>query len=220
MEVRAVGGRWLLGVGALKTFSIQGGISGPPSACSCAPNRIDVFAVGPAPRVALVVGRDELEPACAAAGSGCDPCRGRVRRVLGPGRVEVFAAKPRPAPPCGGGVNGTSGRPRRPAPAGCEPSRGRRRRRLRVTGQHRRLRGRAPATRRGGGTGTERCGPLGRAPGRREHSGRADRRRVARARAPRRVRRRRGQPSLALVEGPARAVGASRTSAATCLPRA
>src|ERR671919_711414 len=29
----------------MKTFSIPGGISGPPSACSSAPNRIDVFAV-------------------------------------------------------------------------------------------------------------------------------------------------------------------------------
>jgi hypothetical protein len=35
----------------MKTFSISGGIAGPPSACSSAPNRIDVFAVKPGSRV-------------------------------------------------------------------------------------------------------------------------------------------------------------------------
>lgn len=38
----------------MKTFSIKGGIAGPPSACSSAPNRIDVFAVKPAKHEVLL----------------------------------------------------------------------------------------------------------------------------------------------------------------------
>jgi len=31
----------------MKTFTLPGGLAGPPSACSCALNRLDVFATGP-----------------------------------------------------------------------------------------------------------------------------------------------------------------------------
>lgn len=31
---------------AVRTFTLMGGLKGPPSACSCAQNRVDVFGVG------------------------------------------------------------------------------------------------------------------------------------------------------------------------------
>jgi FAD binding domain len=76
----------------MKTFSIQRGLAGPPSACSSAPDRIDVFAVVGDGSVWRwpAVGTIWLAPAPLAANGSFHP-EGLCAVSSGPGRVEVFA---------------------------------------------------------------------------------------------------------------------------------
>jgi hypothetical protein len=76
----------------MKTFSVQSGLAGPPSACSCAPDRIDVFAVVGDGRVWRwpLIGSTWLAPAPLAA-NGSFPHEGVCAISSAPGRVEVFA---------------------------------------------------------------------------------------------------------------------------------
>src|SRR5262245_48938528 len=76
----------------MRTFSIQGGIVGPPSACSCAPNRIDVFAVGPGNTVwRWSWDRTNWSPPAPLLNQGMIVAPGICAVSSGPGRVEVFA---------------------------------------------------------------------------------------------------------------------------------
>src|SRR5688500_20112815 len=76
----------------MKTFSIQGGISGPPSACSSAPNRIDVFAVRPGNNVwRWSWDGTNWSPPEQLPSNGSIPDEGVCAVSSGPGQVEVFA---------------------------------------------------------------------------------------------------------------------------------
>jgi hypothetical protein len=76
----------------LKTFSIQGGLKGPPSACSSAPDRIDVFAVVEGGSVWHwpLIG-STWEPPKQLAANGAFPPEGVCAISSDEGRVEVFA---------------------------------------------------------------------------------------------------------------------------------
>ena len=99
----------------MKTFSILGGISGPPSACSSAPNRIDVFAVGPGATVWRWPwdGTIWLAPAPLSPSQGEIPAEGVCAVSSGPGRVEVFAVAKSGVPVWwrGNGTGWTQGMP-------------------------------------------------------------------------------------------------------------
>ena len=77
----------------MRTFSISGGLAGPPSACSSDPDRVDVFAVGPDKRVWrwLRVGANWLTAPVPLDINGTIPGEGVCAISSGPGRVEVFA---------------------------------------------------------------------------------------------------------------------------------
>ena len=78
----------------MKTFTIPGGLQGPPSACSCAENRVDVFATGPGNTVWRwsMTGNTWSPPAPLPLGPASIPAEGVCAVTSGPGRVEVFAA--------------------------------------------------------------------------------------------------------------------------------
>jgi hypothetical protein len=77
----------------MKTFSLVGGLAGPPSACSAANNRIDVFATGPGNTVWRwsLNGNTWSPPVPLQPGPASIPASGVCAAVSGPGRVEVFA---------------------------------------------------------------------------------------------------------------------------------
>ena len=79
----------------MKTFSIPGGLAGPPSACSCAANRVDVFAVGPGSTVWRWSwnGTSWSPPGPLPGGLGVIPPEGVCAVSSGPGCVEVFAVE-------------------------------------------------------------------------------------------------------------------------------
>ena len=69
----------------MRTFSISGGLAGPPSACSSDPDRVDVFAVGSDDTVwrwSLVGANWQLAPEPLPP-NGTIPRRRRVRHLLG-----------------------------------------------------------------------------------------------------------------------------------------
>ena len=102
----------------MTTFSIQGGISGPPSACSSAPNRIDVFAVGPGATVWRWSwdGTIWLAPAPLSLYQGDIPDEGVCAVSSDPGLAEVFAVASTGAQVWwrGNGTGWTQGMPRPP----------------------------------------------------------------------------------------------------------
>ena len=76
----------------MRTFSIPGGFSGPPSACSAAPSRIDMFAVGPGATLwRLSWDGTTWSPPLPLPPQGGIPATGVCAVSSGPGRVEVFA---------------------------------------------------------------------------------------------------------------------------------
>src|SRR5690606_30692409 len=79
----------------MKTFTIPGGLAGPPSACSSALDHIDVFAVKPGGQVWRVSGDGvDWHPAVELPRiSGVIPAEGVCAISSGPGRVEVFAVE-------------------------------------------------------------------------------------------------------------------------------
>ena len=78
----------------MKTFSLQGGVAGPPSACSSADNRVDVFAVGPGNMVwRWSWDGTRWTPPGPLPQVGVIPAEGVCAASSGPGRVEVFAAE-------------------------------------------------------------------------------------------------------------------------------
>ena len=78
----------------MKTFSLQGGIAGPPSACSSADNRVDVFAVGSGNLVwRWSWDGTSWTPPGPLPQAGVIPAEGVCAVSSGPGRVEVFAAE-------------------------------------------------------------------------------------------------------------------------------
>jgi hypothetical protein len=79
----------------MRTFSITGGLAGPPSACSSDPDRVDVFAVGPDKRVWrwLRVGANWPTAPVPLDVNGTIPSEGVCAISSGPGRVEVFAVE-------------------------------------------------------------------------------------------------------------------------------
>jgi hypothetical protein len=83
----------------MQTFSIAGGISGPPNACSSGANHIDVFAVGPGNTVWRWSwdGTSWSLPA-PLPGQGVIPAEGVCAAASGPDRVEVFAVADTRAP--------------------------------------------------------------------------------------------------------------------------
>ena len=78
----------------MKTFTLAGGLQGPPSACSCAENRVDVFATGAGNTVWRwsLTGNTWSAPAPLLPVPGSIPAEGVCAVSSGPGRVEVFAA--------------------------------------------------------------------------------------------------------------------------------
>ena len=77
---------------SMKTFSILGGLAGPPSACSSAPDRIDVFAVGPGDTVWRWSGDGaNWSPSAPLPSNGSISAEGVCAVSSGPGGVEVFA---------------------------------------------------------------------------------------------------------------------------------
>ena len=106
----------------MKTFTLTGGLAGPPSACSCAENRIDVFAAGPGTTVwrwswegtswALPAPLPPLP-----AGRGI-PAEGVCAVSSGPGRVEVFAAESATRSPVWWRGDGTAWSVEPPLPGG------------------------------------------------------------------------------------------------------
>ena len=92
----------------MKTFSIPGGLAGPPSACSAAPDRLDVFAVRPGGIVSRWSWdgtgwtQGDLPPS-----GGVIPAEGVCAVSSGPGRVEVFAVEARSRTPLWWRGNGT-----------------------------------------------------------------------------------------------------------------
>jgi hypothetical protein len=77
----------------MKTFTLPGGLQGPPSACSCAANRVDVFATGAGNTVWRwsLTGNTWSPPAPLPLGPASIPAEGVCAVASGPGRVEVFA---------------------------------------------------------------------------------------------------------------------------------
>ena len=77
----------------MKTFTLPGGIAGPPSAAASASNRVDVFAAGPGNTVWRwsLTGSTWSAPAPLALGPASIPATGVCAISSGPGRVEVFA---------------------------------------------------------------------------------------------------------------------------------
>ena len=78
----------------MKTFTLPGGLAGPPSACSAATDRLDVFATGPGNTVWRWSMKQNqwAPPAKLDLGPASVPAVGVSAVASGPGRVEVFAA--------------------------------------------------------------------------------------------------------------------------------
>ena len=76
----------------MKTFSIPGGLSGPPSACASSPDRLDVFAAGPGGTV-WRWSKDGTTwlPSAPLPALGSIPAEGVCAVSSAEGRVEVFA---------------------------------------------------------------------------------------------------------------------------------
>ncbi len=94
----------------MKTFTLTGGLAGPPSACSAAPNRVDVFAAGPGATV-WRWSRDGTAwspPAPLPVGRWRIPAEGVCAVSSGPGRVEVFAVDASSQTPVWWRGNGTT----------------------------------------------------------------------------------------------------------------
>ena len=77
----------------MKAFTLPGGLQGPPSACSCAENRVDVFATGAGNMVWRwsLTGNTWSPPVPLLLGPVSIPAEGVCAVASGPGRVEVFA---------------------------------------------------------------------------------------------------------------------------------
>src|SRR3954453_16514678 len=77
----------------MRTFSLPGGLAGPPSAASSDPSQVDVFATGSGNTVWrwTLTGGTWSAPVPLAAGPGSIPATGVCAISSGPGRVEVFA---------------------------------------------------------------------------------------------------------------------------------
>jgi FAD binding domain/FG-GAP-like repeat/FG-GAP repeat len=103
----------------MKTFTLAGGLAGPPSACSCAENRIDVFAAGPGNNVwRWSWDGTNWTPPIQLPLIGAIPAVGVWAVSSGPGRVEVFAADSNTRTPVWWRGNGTSWSPGPGLPGG------------------------------------------------------------------------------------------------------
>ncbi len=78
----------------MRTLTFGGQLAGPPSACSCGPSRLDVFAVGADKHVWhwWLEGATWLGPESLSSGPAQFPAEGLCAVSSGSGRVEVFAA--------------------------------------------------------------------------------------------------------------------------------
>ena len=76
----------------MKTFSIPGGLAGPPSGCASTSDRVDVFAAGPGGTVWRWSGdRTNWSPPTPLPPNGSIPAEGLCAISSGPDRAEVFA---------------------------------------------------------------------------------------------------------------------------------
>jgi hypothetical protein len=78
----------------MRTFTLPGGLAGPPSACSAALDRLDVFATGPGNTVWRWAMKQNqwTAPVPLPLGPASVPAVGVSAVTSGPGRLEVFAA--------------------------------------------------------------------------------------------------------------------------------
>jgi hypothetical protein len=103
----------------MKTFSIQGGLAGPPGACSSAPDRVDVFAAGPGATVWRWSGDGNNWGAPTPLSfNGTIPEEGVCAVSSGPERAEVFAVEAGMRTPVWWRGNGTTWTTGQTPPAG------------------------------------------------------------------------------------------------------